>query len=136
MKKSEYKNLLTEKDIEKAILSYLNYIGIKAWKQNCGMFIMGGKYGKRAYKSFSDHNGKVIKGMSDIAGIIPKTGQYLAIEVKKEKGIVSPEQAEHIRVVNSIGGVAFVARSVEQVEGELVSKGVLKRTQSENQAPF
>lgn len=51
-------------------------------------------------------------GGSDILGIAPN-GAFLAVEVKTKTGRVSPEQQRFIDAVNKAGGIAGVARSVE-----------------------
>ena len=55
--------------------------------------------------------------MSDILGVIE--GRFLAIEVKSAKGVVSPEQRVFLARINQEGGIAFVARNVDQVAREL-----------------
>ena len=61
------------------------------------------------------------KGVSDIIGILPKGvaasdgGRFLAIEVKRPGGRVSPHQQQFIDRVNRMGGLGFVAYSVEDV---------------------
>lgn len=60
-----------------------------------------------------------IKGVSDILGIFKPSGRFLAIEVKTRTGRVSEEQKAFIANINSAGGVAFVARNVEDVEAAL-----------------
>ena len=54
-------------------------------------------------------------GVSDILGVLPGC-RFLAVEVKVPKGKVSPHQQEFIDSVNQAGGLAFVARSLEDVE--------------------
>ena len=54
--------------------------------------------------------------MSDIIGCIRKTGRFLAIEVKRPGNKGTPEQQQFIDIINQAGGLAFVARSVEEVE--------------------
>lgn len=53
------------------------------------------------------------KGVSDILGIY--NGKFLAIEVKSEKGKVSPAQALFLSDVRLNGGLGFVAKSIEDV---------------------
>ncbi len=53
-------------------------------------------------------------GVSDILAVLPG-GRFLAVEVKAPKGKVSPLQQQFIDAVNQAGGLAFVARSVEEV---------------------
>ena len=57
-------------------------------------------------------------GSSDISGILVG-GRRLEIELKSSTGRVSPEQKAWIEMINSMGGLAFVARSVEEVIDEL-----------------
>lgn len=61
------------------------------------------------------------KGVSDIIGILPRGiaestgGRFLAIEVKRPGGKVSPHQAQFIDRVNRMGGLGFVAYSAQDV---------------------
>lgn len=52
-------------------------------------------------------------GSSDLVGIGPG-GRFLALEVKTERGRVSPEQQRFIDLVNARGGIGAVVRSPEQ----------------------
>jgi predicted RecB family endonuclease len=58
-------------------------------------------------------------GVSDILGVL-KGGRFLAIEVKAAKGRVSPHQQLFLDSINGAGGLAFVARSVEEVKAQLI----------------
>jgi hypothetical protein len=53
------------------------------------------------------------KGGSDIIGIAPD-GRFLAVEVKTTLGRIRPEQTIFLDVVRKAGGIAGVARSVEE----------------------
>jgi Holliday junction resolvase len=53
-------------------------------------------------------------GVPDILGILPG-GRMLAIEVKTERGKLSPHQERFIKNINDNGGLAFVARSFDDV---------------------
>jgi hypothetical protein len=53
------------------------------------------------------------KGISDLVGIWQ--GRYLAIEVKRPGGRLRPDQQRFIDRVRIEGGIAFVARSVDDV---------------------
>jgi hypothetical protein len=55
-----------------------------------------------------------LKGTSDILGVLPD-GRILACEVKSATGRVSREQQAFINKINESGGVAFVARSLDDV---------------------
>ena len=109
-----------ESDIIKVILEYLAYNNIFSWRNNTGAFPIETGAGKRRYFRAG------IPGMSDILGVLPD-GRILAIEVKTVKGRVSPLQNAFITVINRYGGLAFVARSIEDVEAEFRAWGYLKK---------
>lgn len=110
------KALTPEKQTENQILNYLKLRGIFCWK-NQSVGIYDAKRGVYR-KSSNQHH---IKGTSDILGILP-SGHFLAIEVKNEKGYASPEQKEFIRMINHHGGIAFVARSLQDVVDRFTKK--------------
>lgn len=56
----------------------------------------------------------LIEGSSDLIGWTD-TGKFLAVEVKTETGRATGEQMNFINAVAAAGGVAFVARSTEDV---------------------
>lgn len=104
----------SEANIQNAILVALSEAGCVVWRQNTG-----------AYKC--DKTGRLIRyglcvGSSDIIGIAPD-GRFLAIEVKRVGGAVRKGQPEFIRAVRRTGGLAGIARSVEDamriVRGEI-----------------
>lgn len=92
----------TEFQIQSEILEFLLKKGIFAWKDRQQI----GKPGKG-----TDVRSK---GVPDILGVL-KGGKMLAIEVKKKGGKLSPEQADYLDKIKSLGGVAFVAMSVDDV---------------------
>jgi len=99
----------SERYIEAQILNYLRGQKIYCWK-NTSAGYFDAKIG-RFRKQSSPY---AIKGTSDILGIIA-VGRCLAIEVKSKYGKVSPEQLAFIKKINENGGLAFVARSLEEV---------------------
>ena len=58
-----------------------------------------------------------VKGLPDLIGCFG--GRFLAIEVKRKSGKVSPEQEVMIDRINRAGGLAFVARDLETVIEQL-----------------
>jgi len=54
------------------------------------------------------------RGMSDIMGTM-KDGRTIAIEVKAPNGVVAGHQHEFLNSIAVAGGIAFVARSVDDV---------------------
>lgn len=85
---------LKEKDITKQIRSILKTFGIFHWKVWQGM--------------------GSTPGVPDIVGVL-KDGRFLGIEVKTENGVLSDHQSRFIQSINDAGGIAFVARSVDDV---------------------
>jgi Holliday junction resolvase len=100
---------LKEADITKQIRHYLNCKGIfhyKAWQG------LGSE-----------------RGVADIIGIY--MGKPLAIEVKSEKGRLSKYQERWLKRFENAGGIAFVARSVDDVEERLAEEFALISLKSE-----
>lgn len=101
-----------EKRIQNDILVFLDSIGIYCWQTYGGAVFDPIKKVYRKPKSRFTR-----AGVADILGIV--SGRVLAIEVKSATGRISPEQRVFIRCIQEAGGIAFVARSVEQVAVEL-----------------
>lgn len=96
---------MTEHEIQKEIMDFLQQIGVKCWRNNVG----------RKHNLYFG-----LKGSGDILGITNKLfkkgqGKFLSIEVKGEKGKISDEQKEFMFMVNKAGGVAIVAKSENDV---------------------
>lgn len=106
---------LPESVIESQIFHYLRGRGVLCFKSiQAGFFDPVRKvFRKQASPYFR-------KGVSDCLGLLPD-GRFLAIEIKARYGKVSPEQQRFIDDVNNSGGVAFVARSVQDVVDKLSS---------------
>ena len=85
---------IKEADITRQIRQYLDIKGIFHWKQWQGPMSQP-------------------KGVSDIIGIY--NGRFLAIEIKKPGGALTPMQAAFIMKVNAHGGIGFMATSVNDV---------------------
>lgn len=93
-----FKNIQwSEKEITREIRAYLKIRGVFHWKvfQTLGSTV----------------------GCPDILGIYK--GKFLGIEVKTKSGKLSERQALFIEQINMEGGLAFVARSVDDVIQEL-----------------
>lgn len=84
---------ISEHDITISIRNLLKTFHIFHWKNH------GGPMGAR--------------GVPDILGIFQ--GRLLGIEVKTAAGKPSPDQERFIQNINDAGGIAFVARSVDDV---------------------
>jgi penicillin-binding protein-related factor A (putative recombinase) len=113
----------TEKEIEKSILQYLEFLPeCVAWKnQSSGLFDPTKKVFRKAKSKY------LINGVSDILGIYQ--GKFLAVEVKRptnKKRTV--EQNNFINMININGGIAFYASSIDEVKEKLKSEMLPKRT--------
>lgn len=84
---------LSEAAITKSIRQLLKTLGIWHYKQAQGL--------------------GSTPGIPDIIGIF--NGRYLGIEVKTARGRLSDKQQQKIDEINAQGGLAFVARSVDDV---------------------
>jgi hypothetical protein len=96
-----------ENSVQKQILDYLAYLpDCMAWRNN--QFHVSGK-------SFSG-----MTGCSDIIGIYK--GRFLAIEVKTSEGILSIEQGRFLDKINDHGGIAIVARCINDVMNVMTNR--------------
>jgi Holliday junction resolvase len=84
----------TEAKITSAIRSLLKTVGVFAWKNWSGPMSSP-------------------KGIADIIGCWK--GRFVAIEVKTAGGRVSPDQERFLESVRRHGGIALVARSIDDV---------------------
>jgi Holliday junction resolvase len=55
-------------------------------------------------------------GTPDILAIHPKDGRFLAIEVKTQKGVLSPLQTRSISAIQAAGGHTIIARWLDDVK--------------------
>ena len=96
-----------ESQIQKTILDFIKRNKILCFKhRNVGIY-------KKATNSYIPlAYGE--KGISDIIGCLPD-GRFLAIEVKRQGNKPSIEQADFLKRVNMMGGIGFVAYSLDDV---------------------
>jgi len=90
--------------IQNACLELLHFKGVMAWRNNTGAV----KAEKRFYR-FGQ------KGSGDIFAIVPPEGKFLSVECKTWIGTVTATQKAWAEMVEEMGGVAIVARSVDDV---------------------
>lgn len=103
----------TEKQIENAILEYLSYKPGFFWKnQSVGVYDPQKKVFRKAWGKHQ------INGVSDILGVLP-CGTFVAIEVKTSKGRLTDNQKHFISIILDNNAIAFVARSIKDVEEHL-----------------
>lgn len=102
----------SEHQIQSAILEWLPYLGVYAWRNNSGMIAVGeGRY-RRMIKL-----GKA--GLPDIIGVHKTTGRMIAIEVKRPGKKPTELQENTIRELREYNAIAFVATSIDDVKKEL-----------------
>lgn len=87
------------------IISAISYLG-KVYNVTTGVFAQGSGNQKRFIRTFP-------KGTPDLLGFRYSDGKIFFIEVKKEKGILSPEQKLFREWVLTTEAIYGVARSVE-----------------------
>ena len=93
---------------------------VRLWRNNSGALV--------------DQQGRLVrfglcKGSSDLIGLRTleittdlvgqRLAQFVALEIKTARGVVSPEQRAFLALVEQLGGVAAVCRSVEEAEQAL-----------------
>jgi hypothetical protein len=108
---------LCEHEIQQRIRLACGRGAVRLWRNNTGALV--------------DQQGRFVrfglcKGSSDLIGlrsleITPelvgqRLAQFIALEVKTAQGVLSPEQRAFLRLVQELGGVAAVCRSVEEAE--------------------
>ena len=107
-------NRVLEKEIENSILDYLkaNVAGVWFKHQSVGLFDPT----KRIFRKVGKHH---LNGVSDILGVLHPSGKFVAIEVKRPKQKLSPQQKEFIDLVNLAGGIGLRAESTIEVRDAL-----------------
>lgn len=100
-----------EHEIQKAILEFLQY--------RPDTFAWGNKT-QGTYDPKSGvwrKNPSALLGVSDILGVYRR--KFLAIEVKSRTGEATENQIRFLENINIAGGIAFIARSIDEVEQRL-----------------
>jgi len=93
-----------EGSVVQACLEYLRIYGAFVWRSNTGC--LRDKTNRPVYF------GK--PGSSDVIGLLPG-GRFICVECKSKKGKLSEKQKEFLAEVEKLGGLAIVARSVDDV---------------------
>jgi len=111
---------LCEHEIQQRIRLACGRGAVRLWRNNTGALVDQ----QRRFVRFG-----LCKGSSDLIGlrsleITPelvgqRLAQFVALEVKAAQGVVSPEQRAFLRLVEELGGVAGVCRSIEQARAVL-----------------
>jgi hypothetical protein len=97
------RNKTPENDLKKAILRYLHFHKIPAWRINSGAIKIQDRYIR-----FS------VPGISDIVGVLPD-GRFLAVETKSAGNTLTPAQKDFLETITRNNGVAIVAYSINDI---------------------
>ena len=100
-----------------AIFEWLTLRGVYVWRQD-NSAPYNEQIGARVKERSRDH----VDGLADLGATLPG-GIQLQIETKSHYGKATPAQLKHLAKVRALGGVAFVARSVDEVEKNLETAG-------------
>ena len=108
---------LCEHEIQQRIRLACGRGAVRLWRNNTGALV--------------DQQGRFVrfglcKGSSDLIGLRSleirpelvglRLAQFVALEIKTAQGVLRPEQQAFLRLVQQLGGVAAVCRSVEEAE--------------------
>ena len=111
---------MSEHEIQQRIRLACGRGPVRLWRNNSGALV--------------DQQGRLVrfglcKGSSDLIGlrtlvITPdlvgqRLAQFVALEIKTARGVVSPEQRAFLDLVEQLGGLAAICRSVEAAEQTL-----------------
>ena len=93
---------------------------MRLWPNKTMGLWAGEKVGSMRGGNIVLRNARMVKvglatGSSDLIGIAPG-GLFLGIEVKTGKAVAKKHQKRFIELINDLGGVAGVARNLEDVE--------------------
>jgi len=111
-----------ETSIQRRIMLALSKAGCIVWRNETGAAHVGKVIYKKGRQVTLD-NAQMLpfglcRGSSDIIGLCPR-GRFLAVEVKTPTGRATKEQLNFIAQVKAKGGIAGIARSVEDALGLL-----------------
>lgn len=111
----------TEKIITANIKRFLKFIGFFHWKVWQGLGSAKGVsdiIGIKTYTIDELIKMEMSKSHADVKRALnTKVGVFVAIEVKTAKGKLSDHQRNFLKSVQDAGGIAIMARKVEDVEG-------------------
>jgi penicillin-binding protein-related factor A (putative recombinase) len=112
---------MLEKEIENAILTYLNYLpNCFAWKnQNTAIYDPT----KKLYRSLGKFQ---FKGISDIIGIYKARPLFIEVKTPKTKNNLTLHQKEFLNRCTQEGAIAFVACSIDDVKSRLLNEQTSK----------
>lgn len=108
-----------ERDIQRAIVAYLEAIGACVVRVNSGTMVIpaSGEQSRRAF------HGNLTPGCSDL--LVCLAGKFIGVEVKRPGNKPTPKQLVFLQRVQRAGGMAITATSVEDLQAKLRAEGLL-----------
>lgn len=100
---------MSEQDLVRACLQYLELKGIPAWRQNQGG-MLASYGGKKRFIRFAG-----IQGISDIIGLLPPAGRLIAVECKVGRNKPSEHQEAFLSQIKAAGGLAVVCYELDDL---------------------
>jgi hypothetical protein len=112
---------MKESELLSFALTCLKQSGLVYWRVNNSPSLFNNKNGQVCFRK------SPVKGFPDIAGML-KNGRLFAMEIKTEKGRLSPEQIEWITKINHSNGMAVVLRNKEEIKTFIESLLMVNRS--------
>jgi hypothetical protein len=115
---------MSEIDLVRSLQIKASELGHRLWRNNSGVGWAGQQIRVSRSQMVMIHPGDVViraaralhaglaTGSSDLIGIT-NTGRFLAVEAKTPKGRTTDGQESFLEMVNRLGGIGIVARSLE-----------------------
>jgi hypothetical protein len=107
-----------ETDLTKACLQLLALRGVLCWRQNSGAAVFGQGKARRFVQMT-----RGVKGISDILGILPPAGRFLAVECKRPGNKPTADQQGFLDAITAAGGAALVVHDVAELAAALERLG-------------
>lgn len=99
---------MKESELQKTIIDYLTIRGHLVKRNNAGKM-----FGEHKGKKWAVNIGEA--GWNDILGVEKGTGRFIGVEVKIRPNKPTTLQQEKIDQINKLGGLSFVAYSLQDV---------------------
>lgn len=111
---------MTEADLQRLIQVAVCADGHRVFRNNTAKAWVGIYAGRTLDGTVTLRNARPLHaglcvGSSDLIGFT-RDGRFLALEIKTDTGRPSPEQLNFIRVVREHGGLAGIARSIQDAQ--------------------
>lgn len=108
--KQTKKKPLKEKDIQKAILAWLEANNLCHWRQNAGVLPIKNPVTQKITRVVR----LGAEGIPDIIVVLPPRGHMVGLEVKTQTGKLRPKQKEFHAKLSDVGATPCVVRSLEE----------------------